>query len=282
MKNKIPSIPKEILLCADDYAQSTAISQGILTLVNAGRINAVSCLVNKSAFDETYADLLACRSKCFIGLHLNLTLGQPRSAMWRSHAGELFGSLPKLICDAYLKRLDLRVVQAELQAQLDVFVDTMQCYPDFIDGHQHIHQFPVVRDALLNIYREKNMSCFLRNTYNGLLQSYRFSAFPKSALLALLGGAKFKNLLIQEAIPANTSFSGVYPFARAKSYRKYFTRFLSETVTGGLIMCHPGVESRDNDDPLLYSRPEEYTYFMSDSFVQDMQTYACKLMTKKR
>ena len=282
MKNKVLNKPKEIILCADDYAQNNAISQGILTLVKSGRINAVSCLVNSAAFDETHTDLLEFRSRCFIGLHLNLTLGQPRSAMWRTHAGELFDGLPTLLSNAYLKRLDLRVVQAELQAQLDVFVNAMQFYPDFIDGHQHIHQFPVVRTALLNIYREQKMSCFLRNTYNGWTKTCRGPGLPKTALLAVLGGARFKQTLIQEAIPANTSFSGVYSFAHAKHYRNYFKRFLAQIMPGGLIMCHPGVKSQDHEDPLLYSRPYEHAYFMSDVFVHDMQAYSCSLMDKKR
>ncbi len=283
MKNKLGSItPKDILLCADDYAQNTAISTGILTLAEAGRINAISCLVNSAVFDETHAELLAFKPKCFIGLHLNLTMGQPRSAVWRTHMGEMFVGLPRLIRNAYFHRLELSVVQAELQAQLDVFVNTMHCYPDFIDGHQHIHQFPVVRTALINIYRAQKIHCFLRNTHTSWSQSFKLRGLPKRPLLSALGGSRFKNILIQLAIPANTSFSGMYTFARAQNYRSYFKRFLDETMSGGLIMCHPGVLSSDQDDPLAYSRPYEQAYLMSDNFLHDMRSASCQLMLKTR
>ena len=137
MKNTLGSItPTDILLCADDFAQNTSISTGILNLAEYGRINAISCLVNSATFDENRLELLALKPKCFIGLHLNLTMGQPRSAVWRTHIGEMFVGLPRLISNAYFNRLELRVVQAELQAQLDVFANTINCYPDFIDGHQ--------------------------------------------------------------------------------------------------------------------------------------------------
>lgn len=271
---------KELLLCADDYAQNPAISEGQLALLAACRINAVSCLVNMDTFDDMHQDVKPFKADRFVGLHLNLTLGQPRSAMWRKHEGEWFKGLPWLIRQTCLRRLDPRVVLAELQAQLDVFLDSMQCEPDFMDGHHHVHQLPIVRDAVLQLYRERSLSGFLRNTYNGWSDYSALRGFPKPQALACLGGYAFQKQLIQAAIPANTSFAGLYSFSKARHYRAYFKRFLAHTASGGLIMCHPGHVSSDPDDAIRHARQLEWDYFMSDAFLKDMRAQSFQLMTK--
>ena len=39
----------------------------------------------------------------------------------------------------------------EIAAQLRMFVHTFGRAPDFIDGHQHVHLFPQIRDAVLEV-----------------------------------------------------------------------------------------------------------------------------------
>lgn len=287
---------KQIIICADDFAQNEAISEGILLLAKAKRINATSCIVNSNYWNEISTELTAIKQTHFLGLHINLTFGQPLSAMWRKYEGETFTGLPRLLKKVYLNQLNWQAVAAEIQAQLDVFTHTMHVYPDFIDGHQHIHQFPIIRRALLAIHAKQmghvenqddlvteepeHMVSFFRNTSNGLRDYMSMTGFPKSQLLTLLGGCRFKRTLIREKIPTNRSFSGSYNFKNAENYRKYFQRFLSKTLDGGLIMCHPGVFSQDKQDPLYRSRHHEFNYFMSDVFLTDLEDNAFRLMKK--
>jgi predicted glycoside hydrolase/deacetylase ChbG (UPF0249 family) len=49
---------KRIVLCADDFGQSAAISQGILQLVQAGRLSAVSCMTEA----DSWRSISACIS----------------------------------------------------------------------------------------------------------------------------------------------------------------------------------------------------------------------------
>lgn len=271
---------KRILLCADDFAENASVSEGIVTLATHQRINAISCLVNSAYWDEQYDLLRPLQATCWIGLHLNLTMGQPRSAMWQTHEGERFQGLSRLISSAYLQRLKPQVVRAEIQAQLDVFTEGMGCYPDFIDGHQHVHQLPMVREALCEIYHTENLSCFFRNTSNGRADYLAWTGFPKIQAIAALGGQQFKRCLIQEGIPANSHFSGIYPFSNAARYRSYFKHFLTKTQSGGLIMCHPGLLSMDEADPLMVSRQHEFNYLMGDVFLKDLDDNAVQLMVK--
>lgn len=282
MKHHQQPVDKGIIICADDYGQSASISAGICSLAAQKRINAISCLVNSSYWSEAACELVSCKTTCFIGLHLNLTFGQPLSAMWRKYVGEEFVGLSNLLQKAYLRRLKFDVVKAEIQAQINMFAQTMHCYPDFIDGHQHIHQFPVIREALLAVIAEQKRPVFLRNTHNGLVDFVATTSFPKCQLITLLGGKTFRRRLIRQQIATNTSFAGIYHFSNASRYRRYFKQFLAKSQHGGLIMCHPGQSADDREDPIAQSRHHELNYFLSDVFLSDLEDNSFLLISKKK
>jgi hypothetical protein len=58
--------------------------------------------------------------------------------------------LRSLILDAYTRRLDRRSIRAEIRLQLNAFEAALGRAPDYIDGHQHVHQLPGVRAELLD------------------------------------------------------------------------------------------------------------------------------------
>ena len=277
---------KQIIICADDFAQNPDISDGILILAREKRVNAVSCMVNSSYWGDASQELNALSFSGFIGLHLNLTFGQPLSAVWRKQEGEEFYPLSVLLKKLYLRKIARATLEAEIQAQIDVFSHSMHIYPDFIDGHQHVQQFPGVREALLAVHDRvmghtstddieddelEYVDSFFRNTSNGVSDFFSLTGFPKKQILSVLGGNKFKKLLTVEQIPTNSSFTGVYNFKNSYNYRKYFQKFLSQTKNGGIIMCHPGSFSKDTSDPLYRYRHHELTYLMSDVFLTDLE-----------
>lgn len=293
---KLSSTTKEIWLCADDFAQSDMISMAILTLARQRLLNAISCLVNGAQWAEFYPDLAELKSTHYIGLHLNLTFGQPLSALWRKRYGNRFQGLGSLLKLAYGRFLDLSVVAAEIQAQIDMFTQDMHIYPDFIDGHQHIQQLPVVRDALLSVYQRYDerrgfsqdssdgellpQACFLRKTYNGWRDFASIKSFPKSQILALLGGIRWQRMLQKAQIASNDGFAGLYCFRGSPHYRAYFQNFLRKVTNGGLIMCHPGYPTQDASDPLADFRHYELQYFISREFQQDLQQQEVSLIFK--
>ena len=270
---------KQIILCADDYAQNVAISEGIHQLASRGRVNAISCMVNSKEWPNAHSALLSLRSSMFIGLHLNLTFGEAVSPVWRSHYGKRFSGLPLLLTKAYLRKLNAAVVAAEIQAQVDVFTQAMNTHPDFIDGHEHCHQLPVIRDALLS--QSLTDILFIRSTSNGWADMMSTHDFPKRQLISLLGGATFRKGLVNRSLPTNTSFSGIYNLKKSSHYRHYFNKFLSNSQNGGLIMCHPGTPSNDANDPQAGYRHHEFNYFQSDEFVSDLSNHSIQLRSKE-
>jgi len=275
------NIYKQITLCADDYAQNTAISEGILYLAEKGRINATSCMVNSNAWDDAHPSLRSIQHTTYVGMHFNLTHGHALSSSWKKQYGVQLPGMSLLLTQAYLRRLHPDVIAAELQAQLDAFTQAMNTYPDFIDGHQHIHQLPVIRDALLTAYKRLPPDVSIRKTCNGWRELLSTDGFPKRQVITLLGGITFQNRLSRQNISTNSSFSGIYNFKNAQNYRYFFKQFLSHSQDGGLIMCHPGHPSDDQSDPLHPFRHLELKYLMSDDYLSDMDSYSFQLKSKE-
>ena len=267
---------KNIFLCADDYAQNEPISEGILILANNRKLNAISCLVNSPHWQETSGALKAVQKHTYLGLHFNLTFGKALSANWQKNYGSHFGNLSNLIQQAYFRRLDSANIEAEFCAQLDAFRQQLGQEPDFIDGHQHVHQLPIIREAMLKVYKQMKMNAFWRKTSN----DWRDFLSLKPLAINLLGGYRFKNLLKEQTIQTNSSFSGLYNFVCAKKYPQYFRQFLKLIRTEGLILCHPGIQSRDVNDPLHLYRHHEFNYFMGTAFPNDLQNAQCRLAQK--
>lgn len=266
---------KRIVLCADDYGQAEPISLGILNLVRQRRLTAVSCMVNSVYWQDHANELISHKNRVSVGLHFNLTEGGSLSVAYRQQLGTVFRSLPSLIAAAVSRQLPQAVVVAELNAQLDAFIEGFGCPPAFIDGHQHVHQLPVVRDALFEVYQQRfsPKEAYIRLAKPKIRPSY-FWKDSKKIVLNLLGASEFKKRLLAQAIPHNTSFSGMYHFSQRQDYSQLFTSFLQESEDCGLVMCHPGLQGVRGVDSIALARWHEYQYISSEQFLTDSQAQA--------
>jgi len=256
---------KHIILCADDYGQTAAISQAIIELLAKKRLSATSCMTNTPYWLAQAAWLRPFIGSADLGLHFNLTHSLPlTSAVQRM-------PLKSVLLKAYLRRLQQKNIETELHAQMDQFVAGTGQLPDFIDGHQHIHQFPVIRDAIINVYQSRlnKQQNYIRSVASrGAWSRVTMGAYCKTMLVQLLGAATFKKRLFSAGIPCNSSFAGIYPFAHAQQYYQYFPYFLRQISDNGIIMCHPGYPDSPENDDIYFSRPVELRYFLSDLFLQ--------------
>lgn len=262
---------KNIILCADDFGLNQGVSLGILKLVRMNRLSAVSCMVNEPDFPIYAQDLLSLKQQIRTGLHFNLTEGS-----FLSNPEKKCFRLKELIFRTHTRMIHKAQILNELNAQLDHYVGVMGEYPEFIDGHQHVHQFPVIREVLLDLYHQRNLKekgIFIRSTYPAIALS-QFKV--KSELLARTGGKKFHAQLQQRNIPHNSCFSGVYDFAPDSDYRALFRQWLAQVPHGTLIMCHPG-EGDDADDVISITRKQELNYFMSNEFLRDCEEHQINL-----
>ncbi|WP_298626210.1 ChbG/HpnK family deacetylase [uncultured Legionella sp.] len=263
---------KKILLCADDFGLNPGVSQGIVTLARQNRLSAVSCMVNLPEFSVWAQELIALKDRVKIGLHFNLTEG---CLLSRKNRGCF--TLNRLLLKTQSRLISPVLLACEFHAQLDRFIEVVDSYPDFIDGHQHIHQLPVIRTIILKAYKERlqDKGVFLRSTYPALtLPQFQF----KAAILAKTGGKKFHSLLKKECIAHNKYFAGVYDFSPGANYRALFRQWLLRASDHTLIMCHPG-DGRDNNDAIASARRLEMDYFLSDDFLHDCEEHRIQLTT---
>lgn len=270
---------RRIVLCADDYGQAPSISQGILNLVKLRRLSAVSCMVNCENWHEHAAWLKEYKDQIDIGLHFNLTEGCALSKAYHDAHGAQFKPLIQVLAQASLRQLNKAALEAECYAQIARFVDTLGFVPHHIDGHQHVHQFPLVRDAMMNVYRYhlREHTTYIRLVKEKIIWQDIVRS-SKKVIIHLSGTNALERLLKLHDIPHNKSFAGIYDFAKhASQYRQLFRTFLQQMNDGGLMMCHPGLANANGDDVIADARGKEYAYFSSDEFLQDCQDAGIEL-----
>ena len=265
---------RPIWLCADDYGISPAVNGAIRDLILRRRINATSVMVVAPSFQRPEAVSLnllnAGTTRAAIGLHVVLTAPfVPISAGFTPVRHGAFLPLPDLLKRALLRVLSRRKLEAEIAAQLAAFVTAFGRAPDFVDGHQHVHQFPQVRDALLKVIRETAPNAWVRQCGRVPMPLSKRFADKKGLVLDVLSRA-FRKRAAALDVATNPAFAGTYDFAAEArpDFAALFPRFLDRLPAGGLIMCHPGKVDPELErlDPLTVQREREYAYLAGDEF----------------
>ncbi|WP_412778743.1 ChbG/HpnK family deacetylase [Bordetella ansorpii] len=237
-------------MCADDFGMNSAVDEGILGLVDMGRVSAVSCLSTGPAFA---AHATAARDAGVdLGLHLNLT--EPME-------GSPGLSLPGLIASAYAGLLDASWIDAAIRCQLDAFELAVRRAPDYVDGHQHVHQLPVVRRRLLAALRERygHGQPWLRCTVPGAQQGQRPADVFKARVIGALGARALRRQAREGGWGQNNGLLGVYGLSGgAAAYSQRLYAWLRAARDGDLLMCHPAAPSASYPDGLSAQRAAEY------------------------
>ncbi len=228
-----------VCLCVDDFGLHAAINDAVLALQQQGRVGATSAMVDGSAWVEGARALQAIPPQQLdVGLHLDLTElttdaayvpRRPLRSLWQ---------------DSYLGRLDAQALRAEITRQLDAFESALGRAPAYVDGHQHVHQLPQVREALLQVLAERfaNVHCrpWLRDTRPGGGLSAGLGNAFKAAVIAGLGRASLQQQARALGFAGNRRLLGVYGFSGdAHHYQQLLTAWLQSARDGDLIMCHP-------------------------------------------
>lgn len=264
-----PAGGKLVGLCADDFALAPPIGDAVVALAQCGRISATSCITTAAGWPTQARRLDGLDIE--IGLHLNLTEGEPLSAELR-RIWPRFPSLPRLLLAAAIGRLPADAIAAEWQAQWDRFVQATGRPPRFVDGHLHVHQVSGVRERVLETVRARSSDAIaVRNT--GTLAGP--AAALKRRVIRATGGIALQSALRRADIPHNTVLLGAYDF-HEPDYRSLMRAWLTAAPQrGGLIFCHPALQARR--DAVADARVREATYLGSDAFAEDLDAAAVKL-----
>jgi predicted glycoside hydrolase/deacetylase ChbG (UPF0249 family) len=260
-----------ITLCADDYGISPAVDVAIRDLVVRGRLNATSVMVVAPSFGRAEAGALAALNsaapRVAIGLHLTLTAPfHPLSPRFAPLVDGAFPPLGTMLRLAVLHRFAREALEAEIASQVQAFRDAFSRAPDFVDGHQHVHLFPQMGDAVLAVVKESAPQAWVRQCGRVLPLAARLT--DRKGLLLDLLSHRFRRRAAALGVRTNPAFAGTYRFDDMADFAALFPRFLQGLPDDSLVMCHPGFvdDELQQLDSLTTLREKEYAYFAGDEF----------------
>src|SRR5215208_4962463 len=265
---------RRIWLCADDYGIARGVNAAIRDLVARGRLNATSVMVVAPGFSLAELNALTAAGRCAIGLHVTLTGPfKPLTPDFAPLADGAFHPVQAMLRLALLRRLDSGALRRELDAQVAAFTTALGRPPDFIDGHQHVHLFPQVRDTVLDTVRRLAPDAWLRQCASAIPLRNRLHD-PKGLLIDVLSRA-FRKRAKELGIATNPAFAGTYTYRPDADFARLFPAFLKDMPASGLVMCHPGHVDAELErlDPLTTLREREYVYIRSDAFVEALKAH---------
>jgi predicted glycoside hydrolase/deacetylase ChbG (UPF0249 family) len=254
---------RRICVCVDDFGLHDGINQAALELAARKRIAAVSCLVDGQAWPRGWDALRRSAVSIEVGLHLNFTedLGQPGPVH----------SLATLLSLTCIRGLSKPEIKQQIQRQCERFESTTGRMPDFVDGHQHVHQLPLIREALIEVLdaRYGTAKPWLRATRPprpGWASSAPLAVKFKSRLIGLLGATALAHLAARHGYRQNRHLLGVYGFDQPEQgYLDNMRRWLRDARDGDVLMCHPSLNGPWSD-PMLVARCTEYRVLSGDAF----------------
>ena len=265
---------RRLVICADDYGISPAVSGAIRDLIARRRINATTVMVLSPSFDRSAAAELcdaAATTHAAIGLHVTLTAPfRPLSESYTPLRRGTFLPLAATAGRALARSLRPELLSAEISRQFAAFAEAFGRPPDFVDGHQHVHLFPQIREALLGVVKTAAPGAWVRQC--GRPDQQRSLREPKALLLDWFS-ARFRRVAAQNGVRTNPAFGGSYVFRTNADFAALFPGFLDGMPNGGVIVCHPGKVDTELKrlDPLTGLREREYEFFGSDAFTQLLQ-----------
>jgi len=261
-----------LILCADDYGLAPGVSRAIVRLLATGRLSATSCMSLGQAWPREAVALQPHAATADIGLHLTLTDHAPLGPMPSLAPSGKLPSVGRLLARALTGQIDHTEIAAELERQLNAFEKEMGRPPSFLDGHQHVHQFPVIRDAVIALWRRRltGSGAWMRVCVEpwGATLRRGFDA-PKAWIITAFGGA-LRTRAQAAGIPTNDRFSGIHDFSGRVPYARLFESFVRDAGSGRLlVMCHPGEVDAElrAADPVTTAREEELRFFEGPDFL---------------
>lgn len=246
---------KRIILCADDYGLSPGVSRGIRQLLDRQRLSATSCMVLYPEFAQDGPLLRPFLGSADLGLHFSLTERR---------------SLASVARQAHLRRISVARMTAAVEEQIDKFTNVIGQLPDYIDGHQHVHILPVVREAVVGV--ASRIGAYVRLTREPIDAAMWRRPSPIELAYLARASRPLSRLAAQFGVPTNCGFRGVRNFREKVPFRNLFRSMIADAGDGSLVMCHPG-----HPDALLgardvaqSAREEEFAYLAGDDFPDDL------------
>jgi predicted glycoside hydrolase/deacetylase ChbG (UPF0249 family) len=262
---------KGLAICLDDFGLHPGVNQAALQLGSLGRVNAISCMVAAPLWRAGAPRLAEWPAgHVDIGLHLDFTEHTFDAAARRP--------LGALIAHSQVRALERQQVRNEIVNQLDAFEQAMGRAPDHVDGHQHVHQFPIIRQELIAVLIER----YARRPWLRRTRRPQGLRGFKPWLIERLGSAALGELAREHGFAQNRSLLGVYGFdGGADGYARLLAHWLGLAQHGDLLMCHAGGPAPGHD-AIAAARASEWQVLAGPAFAELLARHGITLAPVSR
>ena len=225
--------PITLIINADDYGYFPCISQGIIDAANAGCLTACGIFANSPNL-ASQLEWLEPVKNLDIGVHLNLTYGQPMSAIMLEKLSPWEGRFPgiALMCQMVVSgKITIQDVRSEWHAQIQACKNKKL---QFLNAHEHIHMLPVLFPVALELARDYSIP-YVRLTQADWLLPLNGLAIIRNGLMQVMQTINQRRVKTRSPHFLGLSRSGKLDY-------EYLNRIFSRLQPGESyeLMCHPG------------------------------------------
>jgi len=223
----------DLIINADDYGYYPCVSQGILAAAKSGALTATGILANSPDL-ATQLQWLTGLESIDVGIHLNLTYGQPLTEVMANKLESKQGQFPNAYAMSGLLltgKISLADVRAEWRAQ----IETCQAQKlRFLNSHEHIHMLPLLFPLVLELAKDYGIQ-YVRLTQAEWLSPFGLSALVRNTLMQTMQLINQGHLKVKQPLFLGLSRSGKLDY-------DYLTTIFSKLKPGQSyeLMCHPG------------------------------------------
>jgi predicted glycoside hydrolase/deacetylase ChbG (UPF0249 family) len=229
------SPPALLIVNADDYGYFPCVNQGIRRAARDGILTATGIFANGRLDDADMRALLE-ETDLDLGVHLNLTHGEPLHEPLRRRLGRAAGRFPgkfraaAMVVSGLLGR---ELVRGEWRAQIERCL-ALGARPRFLNSHEHIHMLPALFRLTQELATEYGID-HVRFTTPDPEPAPASGALLRDSALALAARLSRGGL---ERTPARMLGLGV----SGRLDRAYLEHVLPKLNGGEVyeLMCHPG------------------------------------------
>ncbi len=248
---------QRLIIHADDFGETEQITLGICEGIEAGVITSASIMANMPATDFALARATALASRASFGVHLTLCEGRPLTAAPSLVDGQgRFHSKRQLFLRSMSGRLRMAELEAEIEAQVDR-IASGGVQVSHLDGHKHLHQLPVVCNAVAKVARKRGVER-VRLAAMGRIAGFATPSSAARELLALHARRVFGRARLRSP---RRLVDISYCMAAADRPDRWSRLVRDPEILE--IFCHPGTELADQEKPGSCRRAAELEFLLS-------------------
>ena len=248
---------RSIIVNADDFGYSDYITNTVLKFFMLGYCNSTTVMINCDDYKETYNLAKEAGIIQQVGLHLNLTIGEPVSDEIKACSsfcknGQFNGYKSHLLNRFYLNNKEKSAVELEIRAQIERYLKIGYTGLS-MDSHQGIHFDVSIYPIVIKLFKEYG--------FKRIRRSPNINVDIKRALIRLP-----YNYAIKRAGIETTDYMCNFSTLKTSNYKPSNNTTIE-------IMCHPQRKNEvDYIDGVSELLLEDYLYFFQEYNITWRQT----------